>query len=189
MMITYGYLEQIAVALLCLPFFIRVIRRKAGAVKIAAACVLWVYAVAAVGVFFFPIAYSLSRYNNMILNLNLIPFHSIIEYCRHLSIGTAALQILGNIAAFLPIGFLVPILSKKFRFARNILILSLLLSVGIETVQLIESLAVHYPTKSVDIDDVILNFIGGTLGYLLFRAARAVWESRHNARMPGSGEV
>lgn len=191
-MIAYGYLEQMVVALLCLPFLIKTIRRKAGAVKIAAACVFWVYVVAAVGIFFFPIYYDprilpYAQYGTV--DYNIIPINTITQYFRHSSVETAARQILGNIAVFLPIGFLVPVLSEKFRKRKLIYILSLFLSVGIEAVQLLESLITHLPGHSVDIDDVILNFVGGALGYLLFRAARAVWESRHKAYMPGGGEA
>lgn len=107
----------------------------------------------------------------------MIPLHSTLEYIQHFSAGTALKEILGNVLIFIPIGLLLPIIFEKLRSWKNILLCSVLLSVGIETVQLAESLITRIPGHAVDIDDVILNFTGGVLGFLLFLAAQAVWKA------------
>lgn len=189
-MLPYNCFKQIVVALVCLYFVILLIRRRPGMVRNAAGSALAIYIIAAVRLFLLPDRYGPPLQGSMpSVDLNLIPFHSITDYIQHFSAGTALEEILGNVVAFIPIGFLVPILWRKFRAPKKILLLSLLVSVGIETVQLIESLAVRYPVRSVDIDDVILNFAGGVLGYLLFRAAQAVWDAWYRSRMMGGGKT
>ena len=173
-MITYGWFYRILIAVIFLIFIVRMIRRKDGVAKVAAACLLMLYTIEAVGVFFFPIYYNAPICGNFTSNVNLIPFHSIISYFQHSSAETAVKQILGNIVIFVPIGLLLPILSEKFRLPKNILLFSLLLSVGVEAVQFLELLITHLPNRAVDIDDVILNFVGGSLGYLLFFAVRKI---------------
>lgn len=173
-MITYGWFYRILIATIFLIFIVRMIRRKDGAAKIAAACLLMLYTIEAVGIFFFPIFYNAPICGNVTSNVNMIPFHSIAGYFQHSSAETAVKQILGNVAVFVPIGLLLPIMSEKFRLPKKILLFSLLLSVGVEAVQFLELLITHLPNRAVDIDDVILNFAGGSLGYLLFLAVRKI---------------
>ncbi len=189
-MLPYNCFKQSVVVLVCLYFVILLIRRRPGTLRIAAGSALGIYIIAAVRLFFSLVRCGPPLGGNVpSVDLNLIPFHSITDYIQHFSVETALEEILGNVIAFVPVGFLVPILWKKFRAPKKILLLSLLLSVGIETVQLIESLAVRYPVRSVDIDDVILNFAGGVLGYLLFRAAQTVWDAWFRSRMTGGGKT
>ncbi|TCZ80127.1 VanZ family protein [Paenibacillus albiflavus] len=104
--------------------------------------------------------------------MNLIPFReisgnirSIIEYQSM----TGFLNFVGNIVAFIPLGFMLPILfgTNKAGFTR-VLIISLALSAGFELLQLITSMG------ACDIDDVILNTSGGVIGYLLFLLGRSL---------------
>lgn len=150
--------------------------------KVIAAVMLTIYTLEAVDVFLLP---KIGISNSPCINL--IPLHSIMEYFQHFSLETAMTEILGNVAAFLPIGLLLPILFEKLRSWKNILLCSLFLSVGIELIQFAEFLITRVSSHVTDIDDVILNFTGGVLGYLLFLAVQAVWKSRFKARVP-SGE-
>lgn len=68
-------------------------------------------------------------------------------------------NIAGNIAAFMPFGFLLPLISERRKNTGKVLVLSLLLSLTVETIQLISR------TGAFDVDDLILNTIGGVLGY------------------------
>lgn len=183
-MITYEWLYKILIAIDFLIaaafviFTIRMIRRKAEVAKIVASCLLMLYTIEAFGIFFFPIFYNIPICGNATLNVNLIPFHSIISYFQNSSAGTAVKQILGSVVIFVPIGLLLPIMSEKFRLTKNILLFSLLLSVGIEAVQFLELFITRLPNRVIDIDDVILNFVGGSLGYLLFLAVRKICKPR-----------
>ena len=90
--------------------------------------------------------------------LNLIPFHTIRMQLR--DHGTRSmLNLVANVAAFLPLGMLFPCSFPKTDRLWRVLILSMLFSVGIELFQLVTY------TGSCDIDDVLLNTVGALLGY------------------------
>src|SRR5699024_2307724 len=100
--------------------------------------------------------------------INLIPFHTIKLFINALLHGYAPLYIisanlLGHIILPLPIGMLI---SRLFGFSKihNILCLGFYLPMHIETMQLFLHVS-GYSTRSVDIDDVILNGCGIIIGY------------------------
>lgn len=97
-------------------------------------------------------------------SVNLIPFKTVYGYLVHPpSITVAITNILGNILAFLPLGILVPLIFRKSDSISWIFIISVGSSVVIETVQLL------FRIGSMDIDDVLLNSVGGLVGFLLYR--------------------
>lgn len=72
----------------------------------------------------------------------------------------------GNILCLVPFGILFPIVfSKKQSFLKTVL-LGMLLSIGIETLQFLLETGVS------DIDDVFFNTCGTILGYLIYRLFR-----------------
>ncbi len=77
-------------------------------------------------------------------------------------------QVLGNFVMLLPLGIYLPLLYKRLKSFFPVLLVSLLVSVFIEFLQLIT----RY--RSVDIDDVLLNTIGACVGYLIYRLIKAV---------------
>lgn len=85
-----------------------------------------------------------------------------ILYRQQLGFESFTVNILGNILAFAPFGFLIPLLNQKYRHFFIILFLSLLFSVAVETVQLLLQVGIF------DVDDIMLNTLGGVTGYLLF---------------------
>lgn len=99
---------------------------------------------------------------------NLVPFREIrrcIYYWDVLGPLNAGMNLLGNVAAFLPFGFILPMLRISNRKWYVIVLLSFLCSFCIETLQLISM------RGSFDVDDLMLNTLGGFLGYLCFLAA------------------
>lgn len=97
---------------------------------------------------------------------NLKPFHEIGRYLRHrrqLGAETFFINIYGNILAFMPFGFLLPAISRKDRHFLSVFLLSFALTLTVETAQLLLRVG------SFDVDDMILNVLGGCLGYWLFR--------------------
>ena len=70
---------------------------------------------------------------------------------------------LGNIALFLPLGILLPLISNRFRSLRRVLLGALCLSLSIEALQFV--LRFFGNPRAVDIDDVILNTLGACLGF------------------------
>lgn len=97
--------------------------------------------------------------------VNLEPFKTIDIY------QTWGKQVLGNFVMLLPLGIYLPLIYKTLRKAYNffvVLLICFLVSVGIELLQL----ATSY--RSADIDDVILNTLGGGAGFLIYQLTKAI---------------
>jgi len=82
-------------------------------------------------------------------------------------------QVIGNAVMLLPLAIFVPLLSSRLSGFIPVFLICLLVSVGIELMQLITSY------RSTDIDDVILNTAGAVVGYLLYLLVRPAIYSRH----------
>lgn len=100
---------------------------------------------------------------------NFIPLDTIKYLITHLPRSIAIKQIAGNLIMFMPFGFLIPFFAKK-----KPLIKCMYLAVGfailIEFLQFILGVTfVGSQYRSVDIDDVILNFTGAIIGYGIFK--------------------
>lgn len=95
--------------------------------------------------------FSFSRIGN---NVNLIPFTVLRE------VNLDILNFLGNVILFVPLGFLLVLISRQFRKVYYSLLTGFFISVLIEFLQLFEG-------RGTDVDDVILNTMGTLLGYLV----------------------
>ncbi len=73
-------------------------------------------------------------------------------------------QIVFNLIMFMPLGFLLPLLGKSFQRAVPVLLVSLLLSLGVETAQLLTARGIF------DLDDLLHNTLGGLAGFSLLDA-------------------
>ncbi len=117
-------------------------------------------------VYFLFFAEMLGRTNiNRTYHYNLIPFKEIKRFIIYREqLGTAAVfsNLAGNILIFTPFGFLLPTMSRKLRSFFRVTLLSMELSLVVECVQLVTK------TGSCDIDDLLLNTIGGILGYAAY---------------------
>jgi len=94
---------------------------------------------------------------------NLIPFKSIIEQFENFSISNARdfiVNILGNLAAFAPMGLFVPILFQRINNLLRFIVLIISMTVFVELMQFITM------AGSADIDDVILNSVGAIIIYV-----------------------
>lgn len=83
------------------------------------------------------------------------------EYREELGIFAVFTNLVGNILIFLPFGFFTSLASSIRRIWRSIY-LSMGLSLCVETFQFITKVG------SFDVDDVVLNTIGGLLGGIVF---------------------
>lgn len=96
---------------------------------------------------------------------NLIPFKTIKNYISVMngkSGGQFVTNVIGNIVAFMPLGFLAPILFKSLRRMGVMVFIAFALSLFIELTQGYLGVGV------MDVDDLILNGFGGFLGYIAF---------------------
>ena len=118
----------------------------------------------------------LPYWQQLAANLNLIPLRSITVYLYLLIrqpnvnlLPYAWINFLGNLLLFLPLGFLLPCLSRRVRSWFRMQLTAFCLLLVVETLQLFTLLG------SFDIDDIILNLFGVSTGYLIFHFARRKW--------------
>ena len=93
---------------------------------------------------------------------NFIPFKTIIEYVQRYSDGywrLATLNLLGNLALFVPMGMALPCISKKLNRFWKVTLTVLGVVVLVEIAQGVMRVG------SIDIDDVIFNVVGAMVGY------------------------
>ncbi len=96
---------------------------------------------------------------------NLTPFKEIKRFWVYrdiIGIDMVIINLAGNIGAFVPFGFLLPIIYEPFRKWYALLPLSISFSSIIECIQLVTKVGI------MDVDDVILNVLGAMIGLLLY---------------------
>lgn len=97
---------------------------------------------------------------------NLKPFVEIRRYlfcASQIGFRGVFLNLYGNILGFMPFGFILGVISSRCRAHwYDAVICTYLLSYSIEMIQL------FFRAGSCDVDDIILNTFGGTLGYIAF---------------------
>lgn len=99
---------------------------------------------------------------------NLILFKEIkrfIVYREQLGAFAVTANLLGNVLIFLPFGMLVPFLTKRFKQFWSVVLLTFEVSVLVELVQLVARVG------SCDVDDILLNTMGGMLGFVCYAIA------------------
>lgn len=92
--------------------------------------------------------------------MNLIPFHFIREEWL-MNESKKMTQVIANIFMFVPLGFLLPAVFQKKRALWKTTVCMALFSFFIEFVQ-------YFIGRSADIDDLMLNTLGGMAGYGIF---------------------
>jgi glycopeptide antibiotics resistance protein len=102
----------------------------------------------------------------LVRDYNLVPFKTILAFIREASgsfevFSPSGLNLLGNIVLFIPCGVYVMVLQKNPRFRRSLAVLPLIF-IAVEAIQFAFDLGVG------DIDDVLLNTLGGLLGILSY---------------------
>ena len=93
---------------------------------------------------------------------NFIPFKTIVEYVKRYIDGyrnLSVLNLLGNLALFVPMGMALPCLSRKLNRFWKVTLTVLGMVVVVELVQGLLRVG------SIDIDDVIFNVVGAMVGY------------------------
>ena len=77
------------------------------------------------------------------------------------------INILGNIILLSPLAFIVPVISKRFRSLKSVVLLCFCTSCFIEFLQFLSLFIGNL--RSVDIDDIILNTLGAFIGFGAFK--------------------
>jgi len=101
---------------------------------------------------------------------NLVPFKEIrrfIVYSGLLGASSVFTNLIGNVVAFIPFGIFLPILTNNSLKIFQVTLFTFALTLSIELIQLMSRVGIF------DVDDIILNTLGGIIGYLMF----FVWKS------------
>ena len=109
---------------------------------------------------------------------NLEPFDTLWRYIWVLKYSTdgeqrlhAVINLAGNVVMFVPLGFFVPCIWRRFRnFAWHFLTMTGIIVI-IELLQLLTQLG------TCDIDDLMLNLVGTTMGFCLYRLVKRLMHS------------
>lgn len=96
--------------------------------------------------------------------INLIPFINLLDYPE---IKDLLLNLIGNTTMFIPLGIVWPVVYKKLNTHKKVLFAGVGFSLCIEILQL------PFYDRVTDIDDLILNSLGFTIGYLIYLLARS----------------
>lgn len=137
---------------------------KAKPLKILFWSVFCVYIIVVLGLTLFPIPYQGAELFDSVPN-NFIPFRTIISTLQMGLTVTAFIQIAGNILIAAPYGVVLDLTMRKSNKIW-LFLFPLLFPLVIESLQFIIGFAIGYNYRSVDIDDFILNALGGYLGIL-----------------------
>lgn len=113
---------------------------------------------------------------------NLAPFKEImrfITYYETLGMKAVVVNLAGNVIAFMPFGFFMPVVSRRSRGPVRIIFLGFGFSLMLETIQLV------FKVGSYDVDDLILNTLGAAIGFFCYRRVqrfRVRLRQRRNTR-------
>lgn len=98
-----------------------------------------------------------------LLSYNLVPFKTIVNYFSTFEGLSITDQFIGNILAFVPFGFLLPLIASSLGSFTLMLGNTFVFSLLIEISQLL------FQVGAFDVDDLFLNTLGGVIGFLLSR--------------------
>lgn len=107
---------------------------------------------------------------------NLVLFREIRRFLRHrdiLGLPAVLINVVGNVVVFIPYGCGLPLLFERLSSFPRTVILSFATSLLAETMQLILRVGCF------DVDDLLLNTIGGCIGYLAYLLIRRCWRGKY----------
>jgi glycopeptide antibiotics resistance protein len=109
---------------------------------------------------------------------NFVPFKTIYFYLflADINLSIRIENLAGNIIGFIPFGVILPLLSKRVFKLNTVILLTFCLSLTYEVLQLV------FEFGSFDVDDLILNTLGGILGYLPIKIFRVFSKNRRRKK-------
>lgn len=100
-----------------------------------------------------------------IATYNIIPFHAIKGQLKYIKTNWGIKNFFGNITVFIPLGFLLPITFNKLNKWWKVFIAAFIYIALIECFQYVTMLGIF------DVDDIILNFFGSIIGFIIYLSA------------------
>ena len=105
-------------------------------------------------------------------HLNLVPFRTLrlfaglLDSTRPEYVRSAVVNLGGNIIMFIPLGFLLPRVFIRLTSLPRVMVTTAVIITAVEIIQLFTLVG------SCDIDDLILNMIGSSIGYGFHKATK-----------------
>ncbi len=133
-------------------------RRRAGLILLVLYLALLAYALLFAKFFGRDAGFTERRYN-------LVPLKEIFRfytYWKQVGFFSAFLNLAGNLAGFIPLGILLPVVSRRMRSWKKIAAAGFCLTLLFEFLQLILKAGIF------DVDDILLNTLGALFGYQLY---------------------
>ena len=107
------------------------------------------------------------------MSINLVPFrtiygslYSIIHRTNQYLISHEIISLLGNFALFVPFGYFIPQLFRRYRGFVKFILLTFVVLLSIETLQVVTL------RGCFDVDDILLNLAGAVIGFFIARIAK-----------------
>ena len=141
-------LDLFSAGLILIPAYLLLDRFYLRSLNKAAACCIFSFYLVAV---YHLVGMPCVTYINPGVNLNLIPFADMLESPRNTLL---------NVALFLPLGVLLPLIWEQFRTAKSTVLFGFGMSLAIELLQILT-------LRATDVNDLITNTLGAFLGFLL----------------------
>ncbi|HEX2944974.1 MAG TPA: VanZ family protein [Clostridia bacterium] len=151
----------------------RLFTYKAGLIKIFVVIAFVLYLSFLFYLTFFSHLYGRSYFHR---SMNLVPFATVRLFLASGHIRAIIINIFGNIAAFIPMGLLLPLVFRKLARFYKTLGIAFGISLMVETVQY------AFGVGAADVDDLMLNLAGSLLGYLLFSLGRLLYRRMVKSR-------
>lgn len=121
--------------------------------------------------------WELSNAKAGVATANLTLFKTIRMYIRYYDRLNGFDNLFGNVIVFMPLGILIPVSFPGIDHWWMILLHSFWLSLCIELFQLVSHFGVF------DVDDILLNTLGGLLGFFTFFMIRFVYRKVHGEKV------
>jgi glycopeptide antibiotics resistance protein len=108
------------------------------------------------------------------VSYNLLFFKTISNYIQninHIGFDVLLFNLAGNVAAFMPLGFLLPLAFRGFNAVKTYMVAFALILCA-EVLQLVSLRGVF------DVDDLLLNMLGSIIGYGVYKLLFILFKSR-----------
>ena len=143
------------------------------------------YIAALIYFLFFSESYGRTGFAEREYHYNVVPFQEIKRfwiYRKQLGAFAVVTNLLGNVAGFVPFGFILPLIARRVRGFFLITLSGFALSLTVEVIQLITKVGCF------DVDDMILNTLGAAIGYILFAVCHLI-DDEARRRKHGEKEI
>ena len=115
---------------------------------------------------------------------NFMPFRTIKMYIDYAYKLNSVENLVGNVVVFMPLGFLLPLMSDDLQKFSDVFLNVFTFVLGIEVFQLFSAFG------AFDVDDILLNCVGAAIGYGCYKVMATIVEKKKKSyKQTGGGFV